>query len=178
MQVFSSRLPFCVQAFRVPCVGFSFVQVLPATVSFFLCSGLSPPFLCRRVISFVWQACLFLCLQTSRAFCAGLSLPFLCRFPSVGSLPSLLRAGPSLNPSLCAGSPSMGTCPFLSCVQVFRPLSPPSECSIPLRGYPLSRFRVQVPLSVQFYPPLSAQDPPPTPSPGLRHPSFNHCRIQ
>lgn len=42
--------------------------------------------------------CLFLCLQTSSAFCAGLSPLFCAGSPSVGSLPPLLRAGPSVTP--------------------------------------------------------------------------------
>ena len=93
LQDFSSRLPFCVQVFCVPCVGFPFVSRHCRFL--FLCLGLSRPFLCWCFISFVWQVCLFLCLQTSRAFCAGLSPPCLCRFPpSVGSLPSFLRAVP------------------------------------------------------------------------------------
>ena len=105
--------------------------------------------------------CLFRCLQTSRAFCAGLSPPLFCAgSPSVGSLPSFLRAGPSVNPPLCAGSPSVGTCPFLSCVQVFRPLSPPPPLCVqdpPQRVVPpLSRFCVQVPLSLCRSPSLCA----------------------
>ena len=113
LQVFSSRLPFCVQAFCVPCVRFPFVQVLSRHCRFF-----------------------FLCLGLSRPFCAGVSFPlsdrcvssFVCRLPalsvqvisplvcagspSVGSLPSFLRVGPSVNPPLCAGSPLNGYLPL------------------------------------------------------------------
>ena len=59
------------------------------------------------------------------------------------------------------GDLKLKSAPFSPVCRSSAPLSPPSECRIPLRGYfPLSVGSVCRSPSVQFYLPLSVQDPP------------------